>query len=100
MIFDYFASADVQVERTTYDRSAGGGPKTTQVIAEGRGDPQQHTETLERYAEADVIVFCDFDLSGVQTGDEVTAEPGEGEPIQGVVEQVRHIDDALLLSVE
>jgi hypothetical protein len=101
--FKAFDRATVTITRTTAGRSVGAdGTDTDMVISSRRCDPQQESRRLERYEDADMLLFCSWDVSAVETGDEATVNfgnwSGHGEA-QGTVTAVEATNRVLALDL-
>jgi len=98
-----FANADITVEKSTGSRGADGYTESaTETVISGRADYQQGSrraqERIAFYDAGDAVVFCGPGVTPVRVGQSVTVDHDDGRTTEGVVEEVMHDEDALLVS--
>ena len=102
--FARFYNADVTARRPAETSFDGTEEQAERTILTGRADVQHQGRTVRRVRQeieqADAVAFLGKDVSPIQPQDLLDIAYDDGRSATATVEEVRHIDDSLVLVIQ
>jgi len=102
--FSEFYNADVTARRSAETSFDGAEEQAEKTVLTGRADVQHQGRTLRRVRQeveqADAVAFYEDSVTPVEPQDLLDIEYDDGRSATATIEEVRHIDDSLVLVIQ